>query len=55
MPEWLLTFILKGWLVAACLLFAGILFVTFRPSARGAMDSHARIPFLNPEDHDGQS
>lgn len=55
MPEWIINLVLKGWLVAAFVLFAAIIIVTFLPRTRGQMDRHARIPFLIEEDRDGRA
>lgn len=55
MPEALLVFALKYWLVAAVLLFLGILAQVFRPGTRAQMDRHARIPFALEEDRDGRA
>jgi len=55
MTEALLVFALKYWLVAAVLLFLGILWGAFRPGARAEMERHARIPFAAGEDHDGRA
>ncbi|HWW48423.1 MAG TPA: cbb3-type cytochrome c oxidase subunit 3 [Xanthobacteraceae bacterium] len=55
MSEWLLTLFLKGWLVVSALLFLAILVLTFRPGARNAMESNARIPFAMSDDQDGQT
>ncbi|WP_454659187.1 cbb3-type cytochrome c oxidase subunit 3 [Bosea beijingensis] len=38
---------INGWLVAASVLFAVIVWRTFRCSARADMDRNARIPFEN--------
>lgn len=45
MSQRFITLMLNGWLVTAVILFAIILLVTFRPSARERMARNARIPF----------
>lgn len=55
MSEALLVLALKYWLVAAVVLFLGILWRVFRPGARAAMERHARIPFSLGEDNDGRA
>lgn len=54
MPEWIINVAFKGWLVAAFILFAAIIVVTFLPGTRRQMDDNARIPFLE-EDVDGKA
>jgi len=55
MPEWIITFLLKSWLVAAVLLFLAILALSVRPGARAAMERNANIPFQVKDDQDGRS
>lgn len=55
MPESLIVFALKYWLVAAVALFLAILVRAFRPGARAEMERHARIPFAMEEDGDGRA
>lgn len=55
MSEWLMTLILNAWLVAAVILFAVILFRTFRPAARAEMQRNSQIPFALKDETDGQA
>ena len=55
MPEWIINVALKGWLVAAFVLFASIIIVTFLPGTRRQMDRNGQIPFLIEEDGDGRA
>lgn len=45
MFQFIISSFLNVWLVIAVMLFAGILWHAFRPSARSAMELHALIPF----------
>lgn len=51
MSQYLISFFLNAWLVAATLLFIAIIWRVFRPSARNTMERHASIPF---DDEGGQ-
>lgn len=45
MSQFLISLFLNAWLVVAVVLFAAIVWQSFRPSSRAYMERHARIPF----------
>ncbi len=45
MSQFLISLFLNAWLVIAVVLFAAIVWQSYRPSARAKMERHARIPF----------
>ena len=55
MPEWIIVLLLKGWLVAAVVLFALIALWAYLPGSRSRMDRHSRIPFAGGEEADGDA
>lgn len=55
MSEALMTMMLNAWLVLAFILFLVILYRTFRPSARKAMNHNSMIPFALKDETDGNA
>ncbi|WP_430513781.1 cbb3-type cytochrome c oxidase subunit 3 [Pannonibacter phragmitetus] len=50
MSQFFISLFLNVWLVIAVILFAAIVWQSYRPSARARMERHAQIPF---QEHGG--